>query len=75
MKDNVVYNDPDNTVMVRTNGEYIYIIYHKEDQMTNIVTRFTTDSCYLDGYEVCDDMKWILTFKVINDFEIKPELN
>ncbi|SVE42791.1 uncharacterized protein METZ01_LOCUS495645, partial [marine metagenome] len=26
LKDNVVYNRPDNEVMVRTNGDYIYII-------------------------------------------------
>ena len=32
MKENVVYNGPDNEVMVRTSGDYIYIICKEEDQ-------------------------------------------
>ena len=27
MRDNIVYNGPDNEVMVRTNDDYIYIKY------------------------------------------------
>ena len=38
----------------------------------------TTDMCYLSDYEEWDedeDMKWILTFKVLDEFDKKPELN
>ena len=38
----------------------------------------TTDTCVLDSYEEWDegdDMKWILTFKILDEYELKPELN
>jgi hypothetical protein len=38
----------------------------------------TTDTCILSDYEEWDegdDMKWILTFKVLDEFDKKPELN
>jgi len=78
MKDNAVYNQWDNEVMVKTRGEYIYIICHKEKQMDKVVSKLTTDSCYLEGYEEWDDdsdKKWILTFKVLNDYELIPDIN
>ena len=37
-----------------------------------------TDTCILDSYEEWDeddDMKWILTFRLIDDYELKPDLN
>ena len=54
-------------VMVRTNGEYIYIICKDEDQVQPVMDKMNTDTCYLSDYEEWDedeDMKWILTFKV-----------
>ena len=48
MKDNVVYNKFDNQVMVKTDGDLIYIICHKEEQQDNIVKRMTTDNCLLE---------------------------
>tara|TARA_Y100000310_G_C20334519_1_gene646832 strand:+ start:105 stop:344 length:240 start_codon:yes stop_codon:yes gene_type:complete len=78
MRDNVVYNKYDNEVMVKTNGEYIYIICHKEDQVQPVLDRMNTDTCILSDYEEWDeddDMKWILTFKVHDDFEQLPEKN
>jgi hypothetical protein len=38
----------------------------------------TTDTCFLSDYEEWDeddDMKWILTFKILDEFDVKPELN
>ena len=38
----------------------------------------STDSCILEHYEEWDegqDMKWILTFRVLDDYEKKVEYN
>ena len=38
----------------------------------------TTDNCMLEHYEEWDvgkDKKWILTFRVLNEYELKPNLN
>ena len=38
----------------------------------------TTRKCLLESYEEWDegdDMKWILTFRVLDDYELKPNLN
>jgi len=79
MKDNITYNRPDNAVMVRTNGDEIFVICEKEEQMDRVVENLTTDTCKLAGYEEWDegkDMKWILKFLVIDgDYEIVPEYN
>jgi hypothetical protein len=78
MKDNAVYNQPDNEVMVKTNGDMIYIICKDEEQVQPVMNRMTTDTCILSDYEEWDegdDMKWILTFKVLDEFDKKPELN
>ena len=78
MRDNVVYNKWDNEVMVKTSGEYIYIICHNEEQVEPVMNRMNTDTCILSDYEEWDedeDMKWILTFKVLDDFEQLPEKN
>ena len=43
-----------------------------------MVKRMTTDNCLLESYEEWDegeDKKWILTFRVLDNYEIKPELN
>jgi len=38
----------------------------------------TTDNCILESYEEWDegdDMKWILTFRILDEYELKPDLN
>ena len=78
MKDNVVYNNPDNKLMVKTNGDKIVIICSKESQQEQVMKRMINDNCILDDYEEWDegdDMKWILIFKILDEFDIKPELN
>ena len=78
MRVDVVYNIWDNQVMVKTQGDLIYIVCHKQEQQDNVVKRMTTDNCLLESYEEWDegkDKKWILTFRVLDNYEIKPELN
>jgi hypothetical protein len=78
LKDNTVYNRPDNEVMVRTNKDYIYIICRNEEQVQPVMDKMNTDTCFLSDYEEWDegdDMKWILTFKVTDDSESLPEKN
>ncbi len=78
LKDNTVYNRPDNEVMVRTNKDYIYVICRNEEQVQPVMDKMNTDTCFLSDYEEWDegdDMKWILTFKVTDDSESLPEKN
>ena len=75
MKDNVIYNQSDNQVMVKTNGDLIYIVCNKEEQQETVVKRMTTDNCMLENYEVWEDEQVILTFRVLDDYEITPKLN
>ena len=78
MKDNVTYNHADNKVMVRTDGDLIYVICNKEDQQKKVVEKMCTDDCVLEHYEEWDegdDMKWILTFRVLDEYEKRTEYN
>jgi hypothetical protein len=78
MKENIVYNESDNHVMVRTNGDLIYVICNKEEQQNAVIKKMTTDTCILDSYEEWDDdsdMKWILTFRILDKYEKYPDLN
>ncbi len=78
MKDKIVYNRPDNKVMVRTNGDLIYIICKEEEQVQPVMNKMVNDNCILSEYEEWDeddDMRWILTFRVLDEFELKPDLN
>ena len=78
MRENIIYNRPTNEVMVRTNGNFIYIICNKEEQVQPVMDKMTNNTCYLSDYEEWDDdedMRWILTFKILDEFDIKPKLN
>ena len=78
MKENTVYNRPDNFIFVRTNNEYINIICHEESQVQKVIDKMSTDNCILSDYEEWDDdsdMKWLLTFKVLDESEKYPEYN
>ena len=78
MKDDITYNHADNNVFVRTNGDLIYVICNKENQQKKVIEKMCTDDCVLEDYEQWDegdDMKWILTFRVLDEFERKMELN
>ena len=78
LKDNTVYNRADNLVYVKSQGDLIYVICNKESQQDKVVERMTTDNCLLESYEEWDeddDMKWILTFRVLDEYDMKPNLN
>jgi len=79
MKSNAVYNNADNMVMVKTNGDEINVICNSEEQMDKVVKRLQTDTCILSGYEEWDegkDKKWILKFLVCpEDYVMTPEFN
>ena len=78
MKENTVYNRPDNLVFVRSNKDYINIICHEEEQVQKVIDKMSTDNCILSDYEEWDDdsdMKWLLTFKVLDEFENYPDYN
>ena len=78
MKDNVVYNNPENMVMVKSYGNKIVVVCKDESQVQPVMDRMTTDTCFLSDYEEWDedeDMKWILTFKVFDELDKRPELN
>ena len=75
MRDDVVYNKWDNQVMVKTAGDLIYIVCHKEEQQEKVIQKMTTDNCLLESYEVWEDEMTILTFRVLDNYEITPELN
>jgi hypothetical protein len=78
MKDDTTYNHADNKVMVRTNGDLIYVICNKEEQQKKVIEKMCTDTCILEDYEQWDegeDMKWILTFRVLDEYEKQMELN
>ena len=68
----------DSLIHVKADGDKINIICHKEEQQDNVVKRMTTDNCLLESYEEWDedeDKKWILTFRVLDDYEVTPNLN
>ena len=78
MKDNTVYNNSDNKVFVKTNGDLIYVICNKESQQDTVVKRMTTDNCMLEHYEEWDegeDKKWIMTWKVPQEYDKLIEYN
>ena len=55
MKDDITYNRPNNDVMVRSDGDLIYVICSKEKQQKQVIKRMCTDSCVLEHYEEWDD--------------------
>ena len=78
LKDNTVYKYPENEVLVKTNGDLIYIICNKESQQDIVIQKMVNDNCILESYEEWDeddDMKWILVFRILDEYDIKPELN
>tara|TARA_Y100000310_G_scaffold101985_1_gene100132 strand:+ start:305 stop:541 length:237 start_codon:yes stop_codon:yes gene_type:complete len=78
MKENIIYNRPDNEVMIKSNKDFIVIICRNEEQVQPVMDRMNTDTCFLSDYEEWDegeDMKWILTFKVTDEYEQLPEKN
>jgi len=77
-KDGVIYNHADNLVFVKTDGNSIHVVCHKEEQTEPVVRKMTADKCRLTAYEEWDnndDKKWILTFIVDDEYAKKQEAN
>ncbi len=65
-------------LLVSADGDMIYVICNTDYQQDMVVRRMTTDNCMLEDYEIWDDgedRKWILKFRVLDFYELKPELN
>ena len=78
LKSDAVYNQWDNMVYVRTNGNTIHIICNKEEQMDAVNERFYESGNELIGYEEWDegeDKKWIMTWKVPQEYDKQLEYN
>ena len=78
MKSDAVYNSADNMIMVKSNGDEINVICNTEEQMEKVVDRLQTDTCILSGYEEWDegdDKKWIMTWKVPQEYDKLIEYN
>jgi hypothetical protein len=75
MKQDVIYNQSENQVMVKTEGDLIYVVCNSEEQQDTVVKRMTTDNCILESYEVWEDEKVILMFRVLDDYEVKQDFN
>jgi hypothetical protein len=69
MKDNTIYNRPDNQVLVKSIDGKLYIVCHKEEQMQNVVERMSTDSCKLVEYEEWDG-QFLMTFEIDDEGKI-----
>ncbi len=63
MKDNTIYNRPDNEVLVKTEDGKLYIVCHMEKQMQTVIDKMTTDDCKLVEYEEWDG-QYLMTFEV-----------
>ena len=77
MKPDKIYNNADNLVYVKTEGDAIYIVCNNEDQVETVVKKMTTRNCALKNYEEWDegeDKKWILSF-FVDDFPEEKQLN
>ena len=78
MKDNTIYNNAENKLYVKTNGDKIVIICSKESQQEQVIKRMTTDNCILDYYEEWDEgenKKWIMTWKVPQEYDKEIQYN
>ena len=68
----------DNKILVRAHDDKIMIICNTESQQKTVINQMVNDKCIFEGYEEWDegkDMKWILTFRLIDEMEKKPYLN
>jgi len=78
LKDNIVYNQPNNQVMVKTDGNKIVIICNTEEDLDKVHKRFSkrNTNTFLVEYEEWDegeDKKYIVTYEIKKDD--RPFLN
>ena len=78
VKSDAIYNHWDNMVYIKTDGDMIYVVCNKENQMDDVNKRFYGSGNELIGYEEWDegkDKKWIMTWKVPSGFDKPIEYN
>ena len=78
LKSNIVYNQPNNQVMVKTDGNKIVIICNTEEDLDRVHKRFSkrNTNTFLVDYEEWDegeDKKYIVTYEIKKDD--RPFLN
>ena len=78
LKSNIVYNQPNNQVMVKTDGNKIVIICNTEEDLDKVHMRFSkrNTNTFLVDYEEWDegeDKKYIVTYEIKKDD--RPFLN
>jgi len=63
----------------KTVGEKVDIICNEETQIQKVIKNMTeSGNCIFEGYEEWDegvDMKWIITFRLLDEYELKLDLN
>ena len=72
MKEDVVYNEADNLIYVRSLGDKIFIICNTDDQLLTVQEKFHEAGNVMLDFEEWDegeDKKYILTFQVGEDAE------
>ena len=65
-------------VHIKAHGDRIDIICNREEQMQKVINRMSNKDCVFEGFEHWDDdedSKWILTFKVLDEFDKYPDYN
>jgi len=74
-----VKSKDDIPLYVKTDGDKIDIICNEENQIQKVIKNMTKPgNCVFEGYEEWDegdDMKWIITFRLLDKYELKPDLN
>ena len=52
--------------------------FDEEEQMQMVIRKMTNPDCIFEGYEEWDekeDKKWILTFRILDEYERYPDYN
>ena len=73
MRENVVYNEADNLIYVRSLGDKIFIVCKDEDQINKVQTHFHKAGNVMlefEEWDEGDDKKYILTFQCGENVEL-----
>ena len=72
MRENVVYNDAENLIYIRSLGDKIFIVCNDDDQVDKVQSHFHKAGNVMlefEEWDEGDDKKYILTFKVGENVE------
>jgi len=64
MKDNIIYNQANNQVYIKTDGDKTIIICNTEKQMEQVMDRMSSNHIFIEyeEWDEDDDKKFIVTF-------------